>query len=90
MYAGGGGTSVPIAIENLSVNVGGIQTRPGYVMNENDEVDTSKIVPRDYLWLTVNIDHTTVDGGPITRFIAKFRKRMREGFGLDKVEIKKK
>jgi len=59
-------------------------------MKENGEYDTSKVVPREYLWMTVNIDHTTVDGGPITRFIAKLRERIRKGFGLDKVEIKKK
>ncbi len=90
MFAGGGGTSIPIAIENLSINAGGIQVRPGYVLKKNGEYDTSKVVPREYLWITVNIDHITVDGGPITRFVAKLRARVREGYGLDKVEIKKK
>ena len=44
-------------------------------------------------WLyrkNITIDHTTVDGGPITRFIAKLRERIRDGYGLDNVEIKKK
>ncbi|MHA1124977.1 MAG: 2-oxo acid dehydrogenase subunit E2 [Candidatus Heimdallarchaeota archaeon] len=90
MFAGGGGTSIPIAIENLSINAGGIQVRPGYVRKENDEYDTTKVVPREYLWLTINIDHTTVDGGPITRFIAKLRERIRDGYGLEKVKLKKK
>jgi len=86
MFAGGGGTSIPIAVENLSINVGGIEKRPGYPQKENGEYDTTKIVPRDYLWLTVNIDHTTVDGGPITRFIAIMRERIRNGFGLEEIE----
>ena len=90
MFAGGGGTSIPIAVENLSINAGGIEKRPGYVMKENGEYDTTKVVPRDYLWITVNIDHTTVDGGPITRFLAILRERIRLGYGLDEVKIKKK
>jgi pyruvate/2-oxoglutarate dehydrogenase complex dihydrolipoamide acyltransferase (E2) component len=90
MYTGGGGTSIPIAAGNLSINVGGIQVRPGYSMLENGDYDTSQVVPREYLWLTIMVDHTTVDGGPIARFIAKFRKRVRDGFGLDKVKPGKK
>lgn len=88
MFAGGGGTSIPIAIENLSINVGGIEKRPGYHIKEDGTVDTSKIIPRDYLWLTFNIDHTTVDGGPTTRFLAIFRERVRNAFGLDEIKIK--
>ena len=86
MFAGGGGTSVPIAVENLSINAGGIEKRPGYVIDENGEYDTSKVVPRDYLWITFNIEHTTVDGGPITRFISIFRERVRNGYGLDEIK----
>ncbi|HUT79719.1 MAG TPA: 2-oxo acid dehydrogenase subunit E2 [Candidatus Bathyarchaeia archaeon] len=83
MFAGGGGTSIPIAVENLSINVGGIEKRPGYLIKENGEPDITQIVPQDYLWITVNIDHTTVDGGPATRFIALLRERARNGFGLN-------
>ena len=86
MFAGGGGTSIPIAVENLSINVGGIEKRPGYQIKDNGEPDIEKIVPRDYLWITINIDHTTVDGGPTTRFIALFRERVRNGFGLDEIK----
>ncbi len=86
MFAGGGGTSIPIAVENLSINIGGIEKRPGYSIKENGELDLKKVVPRDYLWITINIDHTTVDGGPTTRFIAIFRERVRNGFGLDEVK----
>ncbi|MBY8992952.1 MAG: 2-oxo acid dehydrogenase subunit E2 [Candidatus Heimdallarchaeota archaeon] len=90
MYAGGGGTSIPIAVENLSINVGGIEKRPGYLKKENGEVDISKIIPRDYLWITFNIDHTTVDGAPTARFLAIIRERLRMGYGLDEVKPVKK
>jgi pyruvate/2-oxoglutarate dehydrogenase complex dihydrolipoamide acyltransferase (E2) component len=86
MYAGGGGTSIPIAVENLSINVGGIETRPGYLIKEDGTPDTNKIIPREYLWLTFNIDHTTVDGAPTTRFLAIVRERLRMGYGLDEIK----
>ncbi|MBN1330875.1 MAG: 2-oxo acid dehydrogenase subunit E2 [Candidatus Heimdallarchaeota archaeon] len=85
MFAGGGGTSIPIAVENLSINVGGIEKRPGYRVKENGELDFSEVVPRDYLWVTINIDHTTVDGGPTTRFIAILRERARDCYGLKEI-----
>jgi len=86
MYAQGGGTSIPIATENISVNVGGIEKRPGYKRNEDGSYNTDEIEPRDYMWITFNIDHTTVDGGPITRFIGDFRTRLRQAYGLDNLE----
>ncbi|NHK32064.1 MAG: 2-oxo acid dehydrogenase subunit E2 [Asgard group archaeon] len=89
-FAGGGGTAIPIAVENLSINVGGIEKRPGYLIKEDGKPDTSQIIPRDYLWITFNIDHTTVDGGPTTRFLSTYRDRVRMGYGLDEIEPKKK
>ncbi len=88
MYTKGGGTSIPIAVENISINVGGIDKKPGYHINEDGSLNLDKIEPRDYLWLTFNIDHTTVDGAPTARFIADFRERLSKAYGLD--DIKKK
>ncbi|MFW9923170.1 MAG: hypothetical protein ACFFDW_07800, partial [Candidatus Thorarchaeota archaeon] len=65
-----------------------IQKRPGYVKKEDGEYDIEKVVPRDYLWITINIDHTTVDGGPTTRFIALMRERISNGYGLDEIKEK--
>ncbi|NHJ41479.1 MAG: 2-oxo acid dehydrogenase subunit E2 [Asgard group archaeon] len=89
MFAKGGGTAIPIATGNFSITVGGIDKRPGYFVKEDGELDLNQIVPRDFLWLTINIDHTTVDGGPATRFLAIFRERLRLGYGLDNLESKK-
>ena len=86
MYAKGGGTSIPIATENISVNIGGIDKRPGYKIKEDGSLDLSKIEPRDYLWMTFNIDHTTVDGGPTARFIGDFREKLSKAYGLDNIE----
>ena len=89
MFSKGGGTAIPIATGNFSITVGGIDKRPGYVVKENGELDLTQIVPRDFLWMTINIDHTTVDGGPATRFLAIFRERLRLGYGLVDLKPKK-
>ena len=86
MYTKGGGTSIPIATENISINIGGIDKRPGYQIKKDGSLNLNKIEPRDYLWMTFNIDHTTVDGGPIARFIGDFRERLRNAYGLDNIE----
>lgn len=46
------------------VAVGGISTKPGVV----DGV----VVPREFLHVTVTVDHAVVDGGPLTRFAERF------------------
>ncbi|NPD88912.1 MAG: hypothetical protein HGN29_09305 [Asgard group archaeon] len=86
VYAKGGGTAIPIATENISINAGGIDKKPGYPINEDGSLNLDKIEPRDYLWITFNIDHTTVDGGPTTRFIADYRVRLSKAYGLDSLD----
>ncbi|MCE7742387.1 MAG: hypothetical protein GOP50_07985 [Candidatus Heimdallarchaeota archaeon] len=86
MYTKGGGTSIPIAVENISINVGGIDKKPGYQINDDGSLNLDKVIPRDYLWITFNIDHTTVDGAPTARFIADFRTRLSEAYGLENLE----
>ena len=86
MYAKGGGTSIPIAVESISINIGRIEKKPGYKIKEDGSLDLNKIEPRDYLWITFNIDQTTVDGGPTTRFIADYRERVSKAYGLDNLD----
>jgi pyruvate/2-oxoglutarate dehydrogenase complex dihydrolipoamide acyltransferase (E2) component len=58
----------------LSVVAGGIATRPTLVAGE--------LEPREFLSLTVSFDHTTVDGAPATRFAARLRELINDGYGL--------
>ncbi len=46
------------------VAVAGITTKPGVVKDS--------IVPREFLHLTITVDHAVIDGGPLTRFIERF------------------
>ncbi len=65
MAAKGGGWGVPIANNTLTITLGGIQTKPGFV--------EGRIEPREYLCATVSFDHDIVDGMPAARFVARFR-----------------
>lgn len=60
MFASGGGWGVPLTPTTLMVTVGGIARRPLAV---GDAIET-----REYLSLTITVDHDIVDGAPAARF----------------------
>ena len=47
------------------IAIGGITKKPG-VIGDN-------IAVRDYLHITVTVDHDLVDGGPLARFVEDFK-----------------
>ncbi|MBU4253236.1 MAG: 2-oxo acid dehydrogenase subunit E2 [Acidobacteria bacterium] len=49
----------------LNIGVGGISKKPG--------VHQGEIAIREYLDLTISIDHDVVDGAPAARFVQNFR-----------------
>ena len=55
--------------------VGGISKKPGVVNNE--------IKIREFLHLTITVDHDIVDGGPLARFVETFTKLIENGFGIE-------
>ncbi|MGC9553760.1 MAG: 2-oxo acid dehydrogenase subunit E2 [Thermoplasmatota archaeon] len=63
-----GGTS------NVLIAVGGISKKPGVV--------DDRVVVREYLDVTVTVDHDLIDGGPLVRFIARLCDLMENGYGL--------
>ena len=75
MYGMRGGWGIPIALNTTNVVVGGISERPGIV--------EGRIEAREYLCLTVSVDHDIVDGALAARFIARFSELIEAGFGLD-------
>ena len=64
-----GGTATTLFV------VGGITKKPGVV---ND-----KIVPREFLHITLTADHDLVDGGPLARFIEKLCNLLETGSFLE-------
>ncbi len=64
-----GGTATTLFV------VGGITKKPGVVGD--------KIMPRDFLHITMTADHDIVDGGPLARFIEKLCKFLENGYFLE-------
>lgn len=73
-FASSGGWAIPLGLHALNIAVGGISEKPGYVGD--------KIERREYLSLTVTLDHDVVDGAPATRFVARLVQLLEEGHGL--------
>lgn len=74
MFGQGGGWGVTLPNFTLTVTVGGIAKKPGVV--------DDKIEIREYLDLTISIDHDIVDGAPMVRFVNEFRELLESGYGL--------
>jgi hypothetical protein len=75
MFGRGGGWGIPVSNYTLAVTVGGIAERPG--------VHNGKIAIRNYLDLTLSIDHDIVDGAPAARFVREFQDLLEGGRELD-------
>ena len=74
MFTEGDGWAIPITPSTLTVTVGGVYEKPC--------VREGKIEIGEFLCITISIDHDLIDGGPATRFIARFRELLRTGYGL--------
>jgi pyruvate/2-oxoglutarate dehydrogenase complex dihydrolipoamide acyltransferase (E2) component len=74
MFGTGGGWAITMPNFTLNLGVGGISTKPG--------VHEGQIMIREFLDLTVSIDHDIVDGGPAARFVQSLRSRLENAEGL--------
>lgn len=71
MFGRGTGWGIPEAQSyTLGVTVGSVARKPGVVRGPEGE----RIEPRDYLALTLSIDHEIVEGAPAARFAARLGK----------------
>jgi pyruvate/2-oxoglutarate dehydrogenase complex dihydrolipoamide acyltransferase (E2) component len=74
MFGKGSGWAIPFGVHTLDVALGGIAEKPGVV--------EGRIEIREYLCLTLNIDHDVVDGAPAARFTQRFKELIESGYGL--------
>jgi pyruvate/2-oxoglutarate dehydrogenase complex dihydrolipoamide acyltransferase (E2) component len=74
MFGSGGGWAITMPNFTLNIAVGGISKKPGVYHDE--------IAIREYLDLTVSIDHDVVDGAPAARFVQSLRELLEEACGL--------
>lgn len=66
--------AIPTSLHTLSFAMGGISRKPGVIGD--------KIEIREYLCMTILVDHDVVDGAPATRFAARLAELVENGYGL--------
>lgn len=74
MFGQGGGWGITLPNFTLTVVVGGIARKPGVVGDQ--------IAIREFLDMTISVDHDIVDGAPAARFANTFRQLIESGAGL--------
>lgn len=69
------GWGIPITPAPLMVTVGGIGQRPVIVDKE--------VVEREYVSVTISVDHDIIDGAPAARFTQRLRELVEGAYGLE-------
>jgi pyruvate/2-oxoglutarate dehydrogenase complex dihydrolipoamide acyltransferase (E2) component len=77
MFGGGAGWGIPATSPTaLMVTVGGIGEK--HVVTS-----TGDVVAREFLDLTISVDHDLVDGAPAARFTKRLKELIEGAHGLD-------
>lgn len=74
MFGNGGGWGIPVSNHTLQITLGGIAERPALI---NGQLET-----REYLCVTISIDHDIVDGAPAARFIQRLKELVESCYGI--------
>ncbi len=74
MFGTGSGWGIPVPNHTLQLTLGGIAQKPGVV--------DGQIQVREYLCVTISIDHDIIDGAPAARFTQRLRALVEAGDGL--------
>lgn len=74
MFGRGGGWGIPITTQTLLLTLGGIAEKPGVI--------DGRIAIRQYMSLTVTIDHDLGDGATAARFLRRLSELLESGHGL--------
>lgn len=68
------GWVIPVTLHPVCFALGSIVKKPGVVKGE--------VAIREYLHMTILIDHDVVDGAPAARFVSRLTELVENGFGL--------
>ncbi|MCB8978996.1 MAG: 2-oxo acid dehydrogenase subunit E2 [Ardenticatenaceae bacterium] len=74
MFGKGSGWAIPVPNHSLQITLGGIAEKPGVVNH--------RLAVREYLCLTISMDHDVIDGAPAARFTQRFKELVESGYGL--------
>jgi pyruvate/2-oxoglutarate dehydrogenase complex dihydrolipoamide acyltransferase (E2) component len=78
MFGSGSGWGIGTgSIYTTLLLLGGIAEKPGLV--------DGRIAAREYLGLTVEVDHDIIDGAPAARFVSRLKALLEAGYGLDEI-----
>jgi pyruvate/2-oxoglutarate dehydrogenase complex dihydrolipoamide acyltransferase (E2) component len=69
-----GGWGIPLSHHTLAVTLGGIAERE-VLMHGHPEA-------REFLCVTITVDHSIVDGAPAARFASRFKELLESAYGL--------
>ena len=74
MFGKGSGWGIPTAAHTLDITLGGISEKP--------VVLDGRLETREYLNMTISMDHDIIDGAPATRFASRLKELIESGYGL--------
>ncbi len=74
MFGKGSGWGIPTAAHTLDITLGGIGEKAVRV--------DGQVEFREYLSMTISMDHDIIDGAPATRFALRLKELIESGFGL--------
>lgn len=75
MFGDGGGWGIPVSNHTLQVTLGGISEKP---VLKNGQLEN-----REFLCVTVSVDHDIVDGAPAARFVQRLKELVEGGYGIE-------
>jgi pyruvate/2-oxoglutarate dehydrogenase complex dihydrolipoamide acyltransferase (E2) component len=81
MFGRGTAWGIPLTGYTLCVTVGGIARKPGVVRDSAGRQE-ERVEVREYLSLTVSLDHDLIDGAPAARFAARLKELIEGGVSL--------
>lgn len=78
MFGSGTAWGIPLTDYSLCLTVGGIARKPG-VVREREGGRDERIEVREFLSLTVSMDHDVIDGAPAARFASRLKELIENG-----------
>ena len=79
MFGRGSGWGIPTAAHTLDITLGGIGEKAVRV--------DGQLEFREYLSMTISVDHDIIDGAPATRFGLRLKELIESGFGLIEQDV---
>lgn len=77
MFGSGPGWAIPVTNHTLQLTLGGIAQKPALINGHFEN--------REYLCVTVSLDHDIIDGAPAARFIQRLKELIENGHGLEEI-----